>query len=191
MAFTQRVEAALVELQRYLQDEIPPDIAADAVATLMAQPCDVMMTTVASWSCEQSQARSVAVSDLLLDALRKIYLTGELKLLDREAVADYLDRATTIALRICPPAERDGLLNDINAMRISGDTSPRRVAAMTRIPTLSGRTPVVMEDDAQTAKRFSLIFDRLKQEVESGSQHGAQPEPQALAQLLTMAASRS
>lgn len=75
MVFTQRVEASLVELQRYLQDEIPPNSAADAVATLMAQPPDVMMQGIASWSSEQSYARSVAVTDLLLDALKKIYVT--------------------------------------------------------------------------------------------------------------------
>src|ERR1051325_4238497 len=102
-----RVESALYELQQYLQDEIPPTSAADAVATLMAQPPDVVMQRVASWSVEQSRARSVPVSDLLLHALKKFFITGEMKLLDREAVADYLDRVTTIALRICPPEDRD------------------------------------------------------------------------------------
>ena len=42
MALMQRVEAALSELQQYLQDEIPANKAADAVAVLMAQPPDVV-----------------------------------------------------------------------------------------------------------------------------------------------------
>jgi Domain of unknown function (DUF4388) len=188
---SQRVEAALFELQQYLQDEIPPSSAADAVATLMAQPPDVVMQRVASWSAEQSRARSMPVSDLLLHALKKVYVTGELRLLHRDAVADYLDRVTTVALHICPVEERDRLRSSVTAMRASGDTAARLESPRMRIPTLTGTTPLVLDDEAQTAKRFSLIFDRLKHDVETGGEQAMQAEPQALAQLLTMAASRS
>lgn len=88
MAITQRVEAVLFELQQYLQDEIPPNGAADAIATLMAQPPDVVMERVASWSVEQSRARSVPVSDLLLHALKKVYVTGEHKNAAKGIVAE-------------------------------------------------------------------------------------------------------
>ena len=44
-----------------------------------------------------------------------------MKLLDRDAVADYLDRVTTIALRICPVEERDVLRTNLNTMRMSRD----------------------------------------------------------------------
>jgi hypothetical protein len=43
----------------------------------------------------------MAAHRLLLHALTKIYITGELQLLDREAVANYLDRVTGVALRLC------------------------------------------------------------------------------------------
>ena len=190
MALMQRVEAALSELQQYLQDEIPANKAADAVAVLMAQPPDVVMQRVASWSVEQSARKSSPVSDFLLYALKKVYITGELKLLDRGAVADYLDRVSTIALRICPVEERDRLRRDVTTMRMSGETNIRFESSITRIPTLSGQTPIV-DEEAQNAKRFSLILDRLNREMENGGQHGGQPEPEALAQLLTMAATRS
>jgi hypothetical protein len=188
--YTERVEAALTELQKYLQDEIAPAGAADAVATLMAQPPDVVMQRVASWTAEQSRARSAPIPELLLHALKKFYVTGELKLLDRVAVADYLDRVTTIALRICPPEDRDRLRTSVTAMRVSGDISTRVAEPVTRIATLAGNAPV-FDEDAQTAKRFSLILDRLQREQESGGPQAAPAEPQALAQLLTMAAARS
>jgi hypothetical protein len=190
MVIQERVEAALWELQRYLQDEIPPNSAADAIAALMAQPPEVVMQRVAAWSVEQSRGKSVPVSDLLLHALRKIHVTGELRLLDREAVANYLDRVTTIALRLCPAENRDRLRNDIHVMRMSDETTIHAAIPTMRMPTLSGQTPVP-EDEGQVAKRFSLVFDRLKREMESSTSETAQPEPQALAQLLTMAATRS
>lgn len=188
---TQRVEEALLELQQYLQDEIPPAQASDAVAMLMAQPPDVVMQRVASWSVDRSREKSVPVSDMLFQAVKKIFIIGELKLLHREAVADYLDRITTIALRVCPVEERDALRANVNQMRLSGDVGGAREAPVTRIATLSGNRPIV-DEDAQTAKRFSLILDRLKREMDSaGPQAAPAAEPQALAQLLTMAASRS
>src|SRR5438045_3078405 len=153
---SQRVEAALFELQQYLQDEIPPSSAADAVATLMAQPPDVVMQRVASWSAEQSRARSMPVSDLLLHALKKVYVTGELRLLHREAVADYLDRVTTVALHICPVEERDRLRRSVTAMRASGDPAVRLESpvTVTRIPTLTASTPAPADDHPHTSHRL-------------------------------------
>lgn len=187
-----RVEAALAELQQYLQDEIPPAAASDAVAMLMAQPADVVMQRVATWSAEQNRAKALPVSDLLLHALKKIYVTGELKLLDRSAVADYLDRVTTIALRICPTEERDRLRASLTTMRLSGEVDARFQAPVTRVATITNvPVPVVVDEDAQNARRFSLILDRLKHDMEAGVAQNTEDQPQALAQLLTMAASRS
>src|ERR1051326_2193609 len=192
---TQLVDAALSELQRYLEDEIPPNVAANAVAVLMAQPPELMMQRVGAWSAEQSRAHSLPPSDLLLKALHKVYITGEMKLLDRDAVADYLDRVTTIALRICPVEERDTLRTSLNTMRMSGNLTlvPREQVTpiAQRLPTFAGNVPLV-DEEAQMAKRYSLILERLtRQMAASGGQTMAQPEPQAPAQLLTMAANRA
>jgi len=183
----QPVEAALNDLQRYLDDAIPPAIAANALATLMAQPPAVMMQHVGNWAVEQSEAQSTPVSMLLLMALKKVFVTGELKLLDPEAVANYLDRATTLAIRMCPEADRDFLRTSLTTMRMSRDMT--HSTEVVRMPAYSGRT-VVPDLDSQTAKRFSLIVDRLTKEMQSG-EGTAQPDSQAVAQLLTMAAARS
>jgi len=188
---TQPVEAALNDLQRYLDDSIPPAIAANALATLMAQPPAVMMQHVGNWAVTQSEIQSTPVSMLLLLALKKVYVTGELRLLDPEAVANYLDRAMTLAIRMCPEPDRDFLRSSLTTMRMSRDTTHSR-AEVVHMPTFSGRT-AVPDVDAQTAKRFSLIVDRLTKEMETGEggEPGQQPDSQAVAQLLTMAAARS
>jgi len=184
----QPVEAALNDLQRYLDDSIPPAIAANALATLMAQPPAIMMQHVGNWAVEQSEIQSTPVSMLLLLALKKVYVAGELRLLDPEAVANYLDRAMTLAIRMCPEADRDFLRASVTTMRMSRDTTHSQNEVV-RLPTYSGRT-VVPDADSQTAKRFSLIVDRLTKEMQSGEGE-SQPDSQAVAQLLTMAAARS
>jgi hypothetical protein len=192
----QRVEAALFELQRYLQDEIPPNSAADALATLMAQPPEVMLQRVGEWSEAHSRTESAPVCDLLLHAMKKVYITGELHILDREAVANYLDRATTVVLRMCPVEERDVLRNNLATMRMSQDvnaTLKTPPPPPPRLPTLTSVRNPVADEDAQLAKRFSLIVDRLTRQMSGTADQpqAAAPDPQALAQLLTMAASRS
>src|SRR5258706_2746391 len=99
---SETVAAALSMFQRYLDEEIPPSAASYALATLMAQPPDVLMQQVATWTAVQNRTRSIAGRHLLLLALNKIYITGELQLLDRQPVAKYLYRLTAVALRLCP-----------------------------------------------------------------------------------------
>ncbi|MEA2237846.1 MAG: hypothetical protein QOC81_2570 [Thermoanaerobaculia bacterium] len=189
---TETVAAALAMFQRYLDDEIPPAAASHALATLMAQPPDVLMQRVATWTAEQSTSRSIAPRVLLLLALKKIYVTGELNLLDREAVANYLDRATGVAVRLCPEADRDRLRTDVSAMRMSRATSAslQETVAPARMPAMSGPSPA-MEAEAVVAKQFSLIFDRLAREKADAGSMEAPADPQAIAQLLSMAATRS
>jgi len=188
---SETVAAALTMFQRYLDEEIPPNAASYALATLMAQPPDVLMQQVATWTSVQNRTRSIAACDLLLHALKKIYITGELQLLDRVAVANYLDRVTAIALRLCPQAEVDALRADITLMRQSRATSatleqtvpPAQMPALSVIPR--------SDSEAQAAKQYSLIFDRLTREQASAGNSGAAADPQAIAQLLAMAATRS
>jgi len=188
---SETVAAALSMFQRYLDEEIPPSAASYALSTLMAQPPDVLMQQVATWTAAQNRTRSIAACDLLLHALKKIYITGELQLLDRVAVANYLDRATAIALRLCPQTEVDALRADITLMRQSRATSatleqtvpPAQMPALSVIPR--------NETEVQAAKQYSLIFDRLTREQASAGNQGAAADPQAIAQLLAMAATRS
>lgn len=193
-----KVETALIDFERYLQDEIPPSAASDPLATLMAQPPDILMQKVATWTGEQFRQRAVPPRELLLHALKKIYVVGELALLDREAVANYLDRVTGVAMRICPEPERDQLRRDLTAMRMSRSTTAALSAGgvPARAPTLSIPMAVSAEE-ARTAKQYALAFDWLTRQqqasaaaVAAGGQ-AAPPDPQAFAQLLTMAAAQS
>lgn len=184
---TSLVDGALVEFNRYLQGEVQPNGGANALAVLMAQPPDVLMQQVANWAAEKHRTQHISIRDLLVFALQKIYITGELDLLDRVAVANYLDRITGVALRICPPEERDDLRMNITSMRVSRVTTATQ-SQLTPIPKVAG--PVVSAEEAHAAKQYSMIYDRLTREMATAGPQAAQ-DPQAIAQLLAMAATRS
>src|SRR3954454_4966661 len=154
---TQRVEAAIGDLRRYLQDEIAPSGAADALARLMAQTPELLMQHVGAWSFEQSRAQSRTVGDLLLHALKKVNAPAELGLLDREAMANCLDRVSTIAIRLCPAEERSALRSSISAMRISRGTASGNIAIPVVMPA-AAPAPIALAEDPQSARRFSLIM---------------------------------
>jgi hypothetical protein len=189
-----QIDVALAELQRYLQNEIAPDASAGSVALLMAQPPEVVMQHVGTWSVEQARKHAAPVSDLLVHALKKIYIMGELNLLDREAIANYLDRVTGFAIRLCAnDEERAQLRSKLTAMRVSKTTVARPIEfALPVLAPPAPLTPVVVDDeDAQASRRLSLILERLGSARTDSGQLAAPADPQAVAQMLTMAAASS
>jgi hypothetical protein len=195
---TQRAEAALALMQKYLLDAVEPAVAADAVATLMAQPPEILMRPVGDWSLAVASRTGRPVADLLLYALQKIYITGELGLLDSEAVASYLDRLTGVALRICPTEQRDQLRSNLASMRMSRTRTAARVdmpIEQLRTTTMTNVPLPAVDEDAELAKRFALIVERLQRQAQTNprsTQDAPAPaDQQTFAQLLTMAASRS
>src|SRR5438874_693127 len=91
--------------------------------------------------------------------------------------------------------ERDDLRAKLTEMRLSRDvTAARAEAQSVKVTTLAAKAPPPAEDDdAQLAKRFTLVLERLTKQMEGAGQQqdASQANPQALAQLLTMAANRS
>ena len=100
------MQAALVDLQRYLMDQIPPLTASDAIETLMTQQPQLLMRQVHAWAVEQGRFQQAAMSDLLFHALKKVYLFASLKLVDRAAVEGYLNSVIPLAMEVCPENER-------------------------------------------------------------------------------------
>jgi hypothetical protein len=190
-----QIDGALAELQRYLQNEIGPDASAGSVALLMAQPPEVVMQQVSAWSFEQARKHAAPVSDLLVHALKKIYILGEINLLDGEAIANYLDRLTGFAIRLCASdEERAQLRTKLTAMRVSKTTVARPIdfAVPVPAPLPPPPAPVVLDDDdAHATRRLSLILERLGAARSDSGQLPAPADPQALAQMLTMAAASS
>lgn len=188
------LRAAVYDVQRYLLDQIPPLTASDAVETLMVHPPELMMKQIHAWSVEQARHQEASLSDFLFHALRKVYVFSLLKLVDRAVMDTYFDRLMPLALEICPPAERDLLRTNIGGMRQSmvlGGAPPAAVAVSKEKSKSAGAASVVTDVVAKTARRLSMVVERLSRRLPSSSAPVAeadQPQPQPAAQLVTMAA---
>src|SRR5947208_5535935 len=136
----EEIQTALFDLQRYLLDQIPPITAWDAIETLMQQPPELFMRQVHSWVVEQGRLQPAPVSDFLFHALKKVFMVGELKLIDRAVMLAYLDRVEPLALQICPASDREVLKTNLAAMRESRNISATRIELSPRAEPVSART---------------------------------------------------
>ena len=193
--YPDELQGALFDIQRYLQDEIPPLNASDAVATLMAQPPQLLMQEVRVWAVGQSRLQSASMSDLLFHALRKVHLVGALKLIDRNAADAYLAAVIPLALEACPPDERELLKTNLITLRSSRDIGSGTSSTAVPIsrssqPTAGGTVAKPSDPVVRHARRLSMVIDRLSDRLSAG------PPPQSAfndtpAQLVTMAAQSS
>jgi len=178
------IAAGFGEVSRYLQDEIPPEAAAPVLAGLLSQSPETWMRRIGTWATEQSQKEKIPVADFLLYGLGKIYIVGERELLDRDSVANFLDAATTLAVRGCPVEDRERLRFGLTAMRESNAVD---------VPRPTHAASASEEADAaelQAKKRLSMILERLGRQPASAGEI-SDKDLRAAAQILTMAASSS
>lgn len=193
------LQTALFDFQRYLLDQIPPLTAFDAVEVLMAQPPELLMKQIHAWTVEQSRFHSAAQSDFLFHALKKLYVFSTLKLIDNTLLDPYFDRVIPLALQVCPTEEREALRMSLQGMRdsmvLGGSTST--VVPISRqggepVPEKPKATATtgVADVAARTARRLSLVIDRLAKHLPFGQSSSPEPQaqPQPAAQLVTMAA---
>jgi hypothetical protein len=181
-----QAEAELTALERYLDDRLPPEVAAMALASLMARPPALVMDRISAWATAKSQEEPIPVSEFLLFALQKVYVVGEIELVDRDAIANFLDAATTLALRVCPVELRETLRVDITAMRGSHATSATRPVPKT------ASNDAEEEEERQAGKKLALILERFGRQSEEGTPPpSGEAAQQAAAQMLTMAAMSS
>ena len=183
----EEIQTALFDLQRYLLDQIPPITAWDSIETLMEQPPELFMRQIHAWIVEQSRLQKAPISDFLFHALKKVFLIGELKLIDRAAVLAYLDRLEPLALQLCPESDRALLKTNLAAMRDTRNITSTKVDLGSQDRgTPQPERKALDPEMAQTAKRFSLIIERLSRRIGDSP-----PTPQAVGQLVSLAAASS
>lgn len=193
--YPDELQSALFDIQRYLQDQIPPLTASDAVATLMAQPPQLLMQEIRTWASHQSRLQTASMSDFLFHALRKVHLVGALKLIDRAAADAYLSAVIPLALEVCPPDERELLRTNLVTLQSSRDisaTAPSTAVPLSR-STQSGNVVKPTDEVTRNARRLSLVIERLSGGLSERIAAAPLQQQQAAfndtpAQLVTMAA---
>lgn len=197
----EEVEAALFDVQRYLMDQIPPITATEAVEILMTQPPALLMQQMNAFAVEQGRIQGASMADCLFHALKKVHMISTLRLIDHASLERYLNRVIPLALAACPETDRETLKVNLANLRNSLQfVTPVSAVELGVPPEAKKKTGVALSEvAANTARRFSLVIDRLLRKVGSGAAAPASPEEpqpgvpaeQPVAELMSMAADSS
>ena len=176
------LQEALLELQQYLSDSVPPLVVADSVQLLMKYPPQALIPTIRAWTAAQYRggaASAVPLSDYLFHALKKIHMMGEFKLVAREPLDDYLGQLKQVVLAMCPDEDKAMLLENLARLgEVTGTAAISQAANIHRqAPSESGRGGPSASASAAAAggrpgeaaaasaealRRFSVLLERLE-----------------------------
>jgi len=187
------VREALEELQLYLSDSIPPLVAAGSIELLLRQPPDVMASAIQGWTGAQyrrKEATSVAVSDYLFHAVRKVHLMGEYRLVPAETLASFLGELKRAVVAYCPEEDRELLGENLKRLdEAAASTSAAPVSALfrqiggERVSSAGGPAPAAasIASGELALRRFSTLLQRMEAEVARAGAGRGKPLPETLA----------
>ena len=120
-------------LKRYLSDEIAPMIFADTGSEIFDVPNHVVAKAIHSWIGDQvSGATDLSASELLFHAAKKIHLLGELELIPREELKQYLESLQPVLMQLCPAEQRQTLEHSLKHLDASTGVSGSTVGVVHR-----------------------------------------------------------
>src|SRR5262245_3740413 len=120
------LQEAILELQQYLSDALPPLVVADSIQLLLKYPPEAVMPTIRAWTAAQYRGGAgggLPVSDYLFHALKKIHMMSEFKLVPMEPMNAYLGQLKPIVMSICPAEDREILGQNLSRLGETTTTS--------------------------------------------------------------------
>jgi hypothetical protein len=198
-------ENAVIELHRYLSGLTPPLRAGELFSTLVGLPPERIVGEIQAWVRDQRQANpATPASEFVFHAIRRLYLIGEIGIVDPERVDAFFDWLLPLAVESSPHDERPHLRGRIAAMThrvsvvptFSGNVAVPSIPAYpivaipVEMPTPSALPPVAPETPpASASEQFELIVSRIAKEQAARRVIGQEEALAALAQLVILAAS--
>jgi hypothetical protein len=184
---TADVREALIELQQYLSDSIPPLMVSDAMTLLLDYPAELTSVEINAWTAAQFRSKlgTVPVSDYIYHAVDKIHQLGSFGLLPNERLRSYLDELIPLVVRQCPEDDRE-LLRAHLARLGEGDAVDAAAVELVRRQ-VGSRNPLASEKSesggaaaegtisvelAKKLKRFGLLLERWEASA-AGKEPGA------------------
>lgn len=196
-----RLREALVELDRYLADQVAPLLVADSVEVLLDYPPAVSAEALHLWVHEQFRFRSDAesLSELTFHALKKIQMFEEFALLPGDRFAAFLAGLAERLIELAPEAERQSLADRLVYLRQGRSATVPTVEHLHRAPksTTSAAPPAggpaagsLTAEEVKALRRFSLLLDRLPEKASASGTESADSE-QLARRLLVLAAAEA
>ena len=193
------LQEALLELQQYLSDSVPPLVVADSVQLLMKYPPQALIPTIRAWTAAQyrgAAASSVPLSDYLFHALKKIHMMGEFRLVAREPLEAYLGQLKQVVLALCPDEDKAMLLENLarlgETVGASGISQAQNIHRQAGTETRAGASAsaasagpgvprgveaVAAAASADALRRFSVLLERLEAQGAIGAALSGGPVP--------------
>jgi hypothetical protein len=147
-------------------------MVAESVGQLLTCPPEGVAADIYVWATRQTRGQ-VPLAGLLLHALGKIHRMGELKLLERESLAAYLQKAGEALIGFCPPADEEPLRRGLELLRSSGTVEPA--------PAPEPPIPRALEE---AGRRVKLLLDRLRQDAGAKADAANDSRTQLVAEAL-------
>ncbi|HEY3175990.1 MAG TPA: DUF4388 domain-containing protein [Candidatus Polarisedimenticolia bacterium] len=204
------VRQALVDLQRYLSDQLAPLMVVDAIQVLISCPPRLAAAAIESWAATQHRggAEGVTATDYLFHAIRKIHMMAQLNLIKKDSVSGYVEALGQIVVEMCPPEDRESfratlkglgaaeaeLLPSVQALHMRAGAAAGGGRAADARGGAAGRSEALSAEAARGMKRFALLVERLEREAKGGAAAGAagaELRGQLVTQILTTAALNS
>ncbi len=197
---------AMIEVQRYLADEIAPMMAADAADVLLRMPPKYGAIVLRSWIEAQLSApdRAVPVSSYVYHAVKKLHHLAELHVVDPKAMARYVAELSRIVVRLCPEGEQTDLRLKLSRIAEAETTLSAPVRLLNRemgsarVEAELKRTLEHQEEsrpraaDAAPSPRLAMLIGRLE-ELGAISKEGPADEEaeELIARMVTKAAAEA
>lgn len=185
------IREALVGLQRYLSDELPPMLFAEFFDTLLSLSPAVVGEEIRAWVAGQYRgAVTRPISDYLFHAAKKIHVLRELQLVPRDQLEAFLGGLKEVLLHLCPAEDRSHLENDFahlddagtvlaspvgmvhqRAVEVSeggGGSLPPLRAATASAPGAAAPSTTLSPAVVRGLRRFELLLQRLGEGTPTG-----------------------
>ena len=108
-------------------------IFADTGSEIFDVPNQVVAKAIHSWIGDQvSGATDLSASELLFHAAKKIHLLGELELIPREELKQYLESLQPVLMQLCPAEQRQTLEHSLKHLDASTGVSGSTVGVVHR-----------------------------------------------------------
>ncbi len=130
---------SIVDLQRYLSDDLAPMMAADAIDALLDQPPAVVADAIGSWIEAQFQGigKRISWAEYAFHALKKILRMAEFELLPRQRVATCVAEVATLMVKRAHADQREALTRVFEELGTAEAGLARPVNLLHRPPSMS------------------------------------------------------
>jgi len=132
-----QLQEALEELQQYLSDEIPPLFFVSSAEVLLGSPPEQVAGGMAAWAA--GQIKPLPIADYLFHGAKKLHLLGELGLIPKEAVEEFLVTLRPALISVCPIEDHKSLAADLDRIHLGVAVGGASVDVIYRSADRSGR----------------------------------------------------